>query len=96
MVMKAREGSSIHNVRLIGGRRDGTYYCMEHPRGYWPKHLWLMMPLTIDEAKELAVDDSILYRWPDEGYRLDEVSLGHQYVYEKTVHYDPRRVDENV
>lgn len=95
MNMKAMDGNVTHRVPLRGGRRDRQFYVLEHPKWYWPEHLYLTMPLTLEEARGLEISETMSWRWPDEVYRREPDSLGHRYVFEKVVHYCPNKGGEN-
>lgn len=78
----------IKNVRFVGGAKDGQEIPIRvSDRHYLPPCLYYALPLSLEQAEKLKVDENISYRWPDEVYRLDE---NRQYVFSHIVHYDPR------
>lgn len=69
-------------VKLIGGSRDGESIKVKT----WQVVLYMPIRLSIEEMRQLRIDDRMRWKTPEEVYLRGDTG---DFTFNKTIHYKP-------
>ena len=73
-------------MMFIGGCADGENIEVAKVGNRYPPVFYLVVRMTFEAARELHVDDHIMWKSPEDVYYLRDGA----YHYDRTVHYNPQ------